>query len=116
MELIGIAGLVTIIWKVVDVLRFAANKDWSALVTQGTVYLSALAVALLAREAEPFQAVEILGTTFGELDFAAVVLFALGIGSTASGVVDFKQAIDSTDSAVVPRLVDTRPVVDHHPT
>lgn len=119
MEAIGLAGLIAIIWKVVDFLKYLTNKDINAALTQASVWLSALAVALLAREADPFAGIGILGTTFGNLDLAAVVLFALGIGSTASGVVDFKKAVDHSDTARTPALlpgtpdnasVDDRPV------
>lgn len=112
MEAIGLAGLIAIIWKLVDVLRFISARDINAVVTQVSVWLSAFAVALLAREAEPFSTVGILGSTFGDLDLAAVVLFALGLGSTASGVVDFKKALDGTDSAAVPPLLPTSPPPD----
>jgi hypothetical protein len=115
MEAIGLAGLIAIIYKVVDFLKYVSARDINAIVTQASVWLSALAVALLAREADPFAAVGIMGTTFENLDLAATVLFALGIGSTASGVMDFKKAIDSSDSAKTPPLLptstpDTRPV------
>jgi hypothetical protein len=115
MEAIGLIGLTAIIYKLVDFLKYISARDINAIVTQASVWLSALAVALLAREAEPFSTVGILGSTFGDLDLAAVVLFALGVGSTASGVIDFKKAIDQSDSARVPPLLptatpDSRPV------
>lgn len=105
MEVVGLAGLIAIIWKVVDFAKYVTNADWNAAVTQASVWISALAVALLAREADPFADVGILGTTFGQLDLAAVALFALGIGSTASGLVDFKKAIDGSTSAATPPLI-----------
>lgn len=109
MEAVGLAALISIIWKVVDFLKYLANRDLNAAVTQASVWLSAIAVSLLAREAEPFSTVGVVGTTFGELSTAAIVLFALGLGSTASGLVDFKKAIDSTDSAAIPPLMHTTP-------
>lgn len=110
MEAIGLAGLIAIIYKLVDFLKYVTARDVNAAVTQLTVWLSALAVALLAREADPFQTIAILGTTFGDLDLAAVVLFALGAGSAASGVVDFKKAFDHSDSARTPPLLPGTPV------
>lgn len=107
MEVVGLAGLIAIIWKVVDFLKFIAARDTNSMITQGSVWLAALAVSLLAREADPFETVGILGTTFGQLDWPAVVLFALGIGSTASGVYDFKSAWDNHDSAATPSLMPT---------
>jgi hypothetical protein len=110
MEIVGLAGLVAIIWKLVDFARFVTNAAWSSAVTQLSVWLSAIAVALLAREAEPFSTIGVVGTTFGELNTAAIVLFALGLGSTASTLVDVKQAIDHSDSAAVPPLLPERHV------
>lgn len=109
MELVGLTALIAIIWKVVDVVKYAANHNTSAVVTQLTVWGSAIAVTLLAREADPFANVGIMGTTFEHLDIAAAVLFALGLGSTASGIVDFKKAIDGSDSAVVGPLLSPEP-------
>lgn len=105
MEAIGLAALIAIIWKVVDFLRFLTSGAFNAAVTQASVWLSAIAVALLAREAEPFSTIGVVGTTFGDLSTPAIILFALGLGSAASGVVDFKKAIDGTDSAAVPPLL-----------
>lgn len=105
MEIVGLAALVAIIWKVVDFLKYLTNRDLNAAVTQASVWLSAVAVALLARDAEPFSAIEVLGTTFEDLSLPAIILFALGLGSTASGVVDFKTAIDNTGSASAPPLL-----------
>lgn len=105
MEIVGLAALITLIWKVVDVAKFATNRDWNAVITQLTVWASAIAVTLLAREADPFANVAIMGTTFEHLDLAATILFALGIGSTASGIVDFKKALDQTGSAATPPLL-----------
>lgn len=105
MEIVGLATLSAIVWKAVDFLKFVSNKDWKAVATQASVWVSAVVVALLAREAEPFSEIVIFGSTFGDLSWAAIVLMALGLGSTASGLYDFKRAIDNTDGAHVPSLL-----------
>lgn len=105
MEILGLAGLLSLIWKVVDFLRFLTNRDINSAVTQASVWGAAIAVSLLAREAEPFSTIGVLGTTFADLSTPAIILFALGLGSTASGVVDFKKALDGSDSAAVPPLL-----------
>lgn len=107
METVGLVALIAIIWKVVDFIKYVTSRDTNAAVTQLSVWGSAIAVALLAREAEPFSTIGVLGTTFGDLSTPAIVLFALGLGSTASGVVDLKKAIDGSDSAAVPPLLST---------
>jgi hypothetical protein len=108
METVGLVALIAIIWKVVDFCKFITNRDGNAAITQASVWLSAVAVALLAREAEPFSTIGVVGTTFGELSWPAIILFALGLGSTASGVVDFKKAFDQTGSATAPPLLPPR--------
>jgi hypothetical protein len=105
MEGFGLAGLTAIIWKVVDFQKYVTNKDWNAAITQAATWLSALVVSFLAREAEFFAEVEIFGQQFGDIDWAAIVLFALGLGSTASGVYEFKKAIDNNDGARTPSLL-----------
>ena len=109
MEIVGLTALIAIIWKVVDFLKFVTNRDVNAAVTQLSVWLAATGVALLAREAEPFSTIGVVGTTFGDLSTPAIILFALGLGSTASGVVDLKKAIDGSDSAAVPPLIPDHP-------
>lgn len=105
MELVGLAALIAVIWKVVDVIKYATSGNWNGVITQASVWGAAIAVCLLAREADPFANVGIMGTTFEHLDLAATILFALGLGSTASGIVDFKKAVDGSDSAAVPPLL-----------
>ncbi len=105
METVGLVGLVAVIWKVVDFLKYLTSGDWNGAATQASVWASALVVSLLAREAEPFSGIGVVGSTFGDLGWPALVLFALGIGSTASGLVDVKKALDNTDSAAVPPLL-----------
>lgn len=105
MEIVGLAGLIAIIWKVVDFAKFVTSGDINKAVTQLSVWGAGIVVALLARAAEPFSSVGILGTTFGDLEWPAIVLLALGIGSTASGVFDFKSALDNTGSSVTPPLL-----------
>jgi len=107
MEGFGLAGLTAIVWKVVDFQKFITNKDWNAAITQAATWLSAVVVSFLAREAEFFAEVEIFGQQFGDIDWAAVLLFALGLGSTASGVYEFKKAIDNSDGARTPSLMPT---------
>ena len=104
METVGLAALIAIIWKVVDFLKYLVNRDWNAAVTQLSVWGAAVAVALLARDAEPFSTIGVVGVTFGELSTPAIILFALGLGSSASAVFDLKKAIDGHDSAATPAL------------
>jgi hypothetical protein len=105
MEALGAAGLTALVWKVVDFIKFVANKDWNAAVTQGLTWLSSVIISFLAREAAALGDFEVFGQPLAELDWAAVLLFALGLGSSASGVYEFKKAIDNTDGARTPSLL-----------
>ena len=105
MEALGVAGLTALVWKVVDFVKYVTNKDWNATVTQATTWLSSIIVSFLAREAASFANLEIFGERLADLDWAAVLLFALGLGSSASGVYEFKKAFDNSDGARTPSLL-----------
>jgi hypothetical protein len=106
MEVIGLATIIALIWKLVDFLKAVTNWDTNAITTQATVWVAAVAVMLLARETEPFRSVAILGgQTVGSMNVAAIVLFALGLGSAGSVAFDYKKAFDGTDSAKTASLL-----------
>ena len=104
----GIAGMLVITWKIIDFLRLLANAnvEKSAIFTQLLSWVGAIAVVLLYAASDlgdfAVPGTEILVSDAGA---GTLALLGIGIGSGASGVVDFKQAIDRSDSSVKPPLV-----------
>lgn len=108
MEVVGIVGMVALVWKVVDWLRLLTNlgTQRSAVVTQLLAWVGAVAVVFLYGASE-FGTFAVPGTELLLSDVGgwSKVILGLAIGSTASAVVDVKQAIDNTDNAAKPPLL-----------
>jgi hypothetical protein len=99
----------TLVMKVIDFLRLVAKggAQVSAIVTQIAAWLGGVLLVVLASHANATEAIVLPGTdaALGTLDGASQVLVGLLVASLGSAIVDVKQAIDSSDSAVKPPLV-----------
>ena len=112
MELVPIAGLVgmlAVVWKVIDFLRLVANwpTSRSSVVTQLLTWIGAVLVVWLYAASQLGDFV-IPGTelVLSDANVWTLVILGLAIGSTASVAVDVKQAIDASDSAAKPPLLE----------
>lgn len=112
MDLVPIAGLVgmlAVVWKVIDFLRLLASwpSTRSSVVTQLLTWLGAIVVVFLYAASQLGDFV-IPGTELLLSDANAwtLIALALAIGSTASVGVDIKQAIDASDTAAKPPLLE----------
>lgn len=107
MELtISVVLLAALVFKLGDLSKLVTNKDWNGLVTQLWVYVLGVVVCLVAGNANAFEGLVIPGMTepLGSLDTLSLVIIGLCIASFGSGFVDFKKALDGTDSAKAPPL------------
>lgn len=99
----------TLIWQVIDFLReltdFGTNK--SSIVTQATAWGGGILLVVVAAHAQVTQTLTLPGiaTPLGKLDAGSIVLVGLLASSLASSIVDVKQAVDGSDSAVKPPLL-----------
>lgn len=98
-----------LVWKVIDFLRMAFNftTQKSGLITQATAWVGGVVLVIVAAHASITQNLVLPGADqpLRVVDFASQVLIGLLVASFASGVVDLKQAIDNSDSAMkVPLL------------
>lgn len=112
MELVPIAGLVgmlAVVWKVIDFLRLLAHfgRERSAVVTQLLVWLGAIVVVFVYAQSQ-LGDFTIPGTELllSDANVWTLIVLALAIGSTASVAVDIKQAVDGSDSAAKPPLLE----------
>lgn len=97
----------TLIWKVVDFLRFLVARDRSSITTQATAWIAGVLVVWLGSSADLTADLTFPGidASLGSLDGGSIVLLGLLASSLASSLVDVKQAVDNSDSSRVPRLV-----------
>lgn len=98
-----------LVWKVIDFLRMLFNitTQRSAIITQVTAWVGGVVMVVIAAHASVTGNLIIPGADepLKTLDFGSQILLGLLVSSLASGIVDLKQAIDSSDSAVKPPLV-----------
>lgn len=101
------AGLAFAINKTVSVIKALFNKDMNTVVTQAVVWATGFAGLSLAAHAAVTEAYALPGFTepLGSLDAASLGLLAWILGATGSFAYDFKKAVDGSDSAVEPALV-----------
>lgn len=98
-----------LVWKVIDFFRMLFNipTQKSAIITQVTAWVGGVILVVIAAHAGVTKALVLPGSdqALGTLDFASQILIGLLISSLASGIVDVKQAIDTTDSSRVVPLI-----------
>jgi len=107
--LLLLLGLAFAANKVVSVVKSLTSGDFNTPVTQLLVWAAAIGGLFLAANADVTEHLIVPGVsdqTLGTLGGASLVLLGLIAGSTGSVVYDFKKAIDGSDSAAEPRLLD----------
>ena len=102
------AALAFAINKTVSVLKGLVNKEWNTVVSQAAVWVVGFGGLSLAAHAAVTSAYALPGFTqpLGDLDSASLALLAWLLGSTGSFAYDFKKALDGSDSAAEPKLLD----------
>lgn len=98
-----------LVWKVIDWLRNIASLSTqkSAVATQALAWLGGIVLVWVASSATVTAAVVLPGTSspLGSLDGGSIILVGLLVASFGSTLVDVKQALDGSDSAVKPPLL-----------
>lgn len=102
MDFAPLLAAVALIWKIVDVVKYARVRNVDAVVTQVGVWFAGVVVMLLLATTDFASGVEVGGSILGDLNVWSLILIGLSVGSSASVGVDFKKAFDNTDSAAVP--------------
>lgn len=109
MGLITVAGavlLITLVGKFTDFFKALVNREVNTVVTQVLVWVAAILGVFLVAASQFASTVQITDTmTLDSFDTITKVIIGLLIGSGASYGFDLKKAIDSSDSAVVTKLL-----------
>jgi hypothetical protein len=103
----GMIGLAALGWKFVDFLRMLANvkTNVSGVITQLVAWIGMILAVFLFGESQFGNTVTVASITLDKMDTPTKFLLGLVLGSTASALVDFKQAFDNTDDASKPPLI-----------
>lgn len=102
------AGLAFAINKTVSVIKSLVNRDMNTVVTQVVVWAVGFGGLSLAAHSAVTEAFALPGftQTLGSLDWGSLLLLAWILGSSGSFIYDIKTAIDGSDSAAEPKLLD----------
>lgn len=106
MEIVTVAGLTALVLKLVDVAKQLTAGATRPAITQAIAWAIGTAVAVLAAEADITAGMSLAEgmPPLGAMDLASLTLVGFSLGSAGGVVVDFKKAVDNTDSAAVPPL------------
>lgn len=103
----GLAGLSVLTWKVIDFFRMLTSlpETKSGVVTQALSWIASIGAVFLYGSSQFGDTIAVGGIQLDAMDTATKMLFGLVLGSTASVLVDFKQAFDGNDNATKPPLL-----------
>lgn len=108
MDFAPLLAAITLVWKIVDFVKYLRARNVDAVVTQLGVWIAGVGVTLLLAATNYADGIVIGDLALGNLNLASLVLLGLTIGSSASALVDVKKALDNTDSAAVPNPGEAR--------
>jgi hypothetical protein len=103
-EPLTLVALALLAAKGVSTVKYALARDFASTSTQVLSWAFGVAVIALAAQADIAAGLDIAGTPLGQLDFPSQIFVGLSLGSAGSTVVDFRKAIDQSDSAREPAL------------
>lgn len=104
--------IVILVKKLVDFAKYVKAGNLNGILTQLLAWIGGIAAAFLGAQTQWAEATTVGGVKLSDLGWASLVLVGLIIGSAAITLDDTTKAIDTSDSAHVPDLVDEPP----HPT
>lgn len=108
---VGVIGLVALVTKMTDFLRLLTNlpNTRSSVVTQVCAFVAGVAGVFLYSASQFGATVQVASTPLNDLDSASKIILGLALASAGSLAIDFKQAIDNSDSSAKPALLEPPP-------
>lgn len=98
--------MLALVKAVVDCAKYVLAKNTNGWVTQVVVWGAGVGTTFLFAASDFGDEVDVAGIPLGTAASTTVILAGLGLGSAAMLANDLKQAIDASDSAVKPPLVN----------
>lgn len=112
-QLTGMLLIGALIYKSVDLLRYAFNRDFNGVITQVVTWIVAIGAVFAVAESQWANDGTVFEVDLSEANVATKALLGFAAGSLASVLNDARKVFDSTGSAELPKLVDRRPEGDH---
>jgi len=113
-QVIALAALGFFASKLLEMVKYVRAKDWNAAITLLSLWFVGIIVVTVAAHNELTEDVILPQTTIplGELGAVALGFLGMILTSLVSVTYDFKKAIDSSDSAKQPPLIDSSGATD----
>lgn len=107
MEFLPLLAASTLVWKAVDFVKYLLARDKNATITQLTTWLGGVGVTGLLANSDFAENIEIGSALLGSMNWPSIILVGLSLGSSASSAFDLKKALDGSDSAKTPQMVQS---------
>lgn len=101
-----------LISKIVDFARQVRARDWNAVVTQAVAWAAGVAGAFLLAASDFADGVvfdQLGGYALSDLNGASLIFVGMAVLSAFSTLRDLTKAVDGSQSAAIPPLLDTKP-------
>jgi hypothetical protein len=94
------------ILKLVDFVKYAIKRDWNGFLTLGITWIVGCVAVQIFIETQWGDEVTVGKDTLDQLSTASKIVFGLAAPSIAALLYDGKKAVDNTETASTPRLLD----------
>lgn len=109
MEFVPVVAMAALTLKVIDFLRYLRAGDMNGVLTQLAAWIAGVLVVLLVAQTNWSDGIAIGDMNLAALGIWSQIFFGLSAGSGASFIKDTLKAVDNTNSAAIPILVQRKP-------
>ena len=108
MDFVPTLAMAALIFKIVDLLRYANNRDFNGVFTQLITWFAGIVVAFLVAKTAWAASISVAGLPLSKLGTWSIVFAGASIGSGASVFNDARKAVDASQTAALPTLFGAR--------
>ncbi len=105
MEFIPVVAMATLIFKLVDFLRYCKAADVNGITTQLASWVAGVLVVLLVAQTDWAAGISVGDMNLATLGFWSLVFYGLSVGSAASLAKDTLKAVDNHNTMAIPTLL-----------
>jgi len=106
MEFAPLVAMGLLVVSVINFLKYLRAGDMNGWFTQLIVWVAGVGAVLLVAQTDFASGITVGDQLMDNLNFASLVFVGLTVGSVGSFAVEIKKAIDGTDSAAKPDLIN----------
>ena len=108
-DLTQLVALGSIVYTIVNFVRYARDTDWSSVWSQLLAWLAGIVATIGVAHTALANAFSFGKQDLAQIGFGSQILVGLAAASTISIVYQFKKAVDTGKNAVVPSLLPNNP-------